>query len=58
MVSSSAGVIHYERVGAGPPVLLLHGIGSNCRSFRQQLADLSDQFTVIAWDAPGYGRSY
>jgi 3-oxoadipate enol-lactonase len=38
-------------------LLLLHGIGSNSRSFRHQLADLSDRFTTIAWDAPGYGRS-
>jgi len=36
---------------------LLHGIGSSSRSFRYQLAGLSDAFTVIAWDAPGYGKS-
>ena len=49
--------IHYERRGSGPCLLLLHGIGSNSRSFRHQLADLSDSYTVVAWDAPGYGRS-
>jgi len=49
--------IHYERRGSGPPLLLLHGIGSNSRSFRHQLADLADGWTVVAWDAPGYGRS-
>jgi pimeloyl-ACP methyl ester carboxylesterase len=38
-------------------LLLLHGIGSNSRAFRHQLADLSDKWTVVAWDAPGYGRS-
>jgi pimeloyl-ACP methyl ester carboxylesterase len=38
-------------------LLLLHGIGSNSRSFRHQLAGLSDAYDVIAWDAPGYGRS-
>jgi pimeloyl-ACP methyl ester carboxylesterase len=37
--------------------LCLHGIGSNSRSFRHQLAELSDAYTVLAWDAPGYGRS-
>jgi 3-oxoadipate enol-lactonase len=36
---------------------MLHGIGSNSRAFRYQLADLSDMFDVIAWDAPGYGQS-
>jgi 3-oxoadipate enol-lactonase len=49
--------IHYERRGSGPLLLLLHGIGSNSRSFRHQLAELSDRWTVVAWDAPGYGRS-
>lgn len=49
--------IHYERRGSGPLLLLLHGIGSNSRSFRHQMAELSDSWTVVAWDAPGYGRS-
>jgi pimeloyl-ACP methyl ester carboxylesterase len=49
--------LHYERAGSGPPLLLLHGIGSNSRSFRHQLSGLCDGFDVIAWDAPGYGRS-
>jgi 3-oxoadipate enol-lactonase len=50
--------IHCERAGSGPEaLLLLHGIGSNSRSFRHQLAGLSDTYAVIAWDAPGYGRS-
>jgi 3-oxoadipate enol-lactonase len=49
--------LHYVLQGQGPPVLLLHGIGSNSRSFRSQLADLSDAWTTIAWDMPGYGGS-
>src|SRR5438045_832978 len=36
---------------------MLHGIGSNSRAFRHQLSGLCDSFDVIAWDAPGYGRS-
>jgi pimeloyl-ACP methyl ester carboxylesterase len=50
-------IIHYETAGQGLPLFLLHGIGSNSRSWRRQLAALSSNFTVIAWDAPGYGRS-
>jgi pimeloyl-ACP methyl ester carboxylesterase len=49
--------IHYETAGDGFPLVLLHGIGSNSRSWRRQLAALSTHFKVIAWDAPGYGRS-
>ena len=48
--------LHYERAGSGPALLLLHGIGSNSRSFRH-LSELADAYDVIAWDAPGYGRS-
>jgi 3-oxoadipate enol-lactonase len=43
--------------GAHHRLLLLHGIGSNSRSFTRQLDGLGDVFDVVAWDAPGYGRS-
>jgi len=50
--------IGYERRGAGPPLVLVHGyVGDGRATWRPQLDDLSDQFTVIAWDAPGVGSS-
>lgn len=49
--------IAYERVGAGPPLVLLHGALDDSRTWTRQLNDLSDEFTVVAWDAPGCGRS-
>lgn len=51
--------LHFVAAGAGdaPLLLLLHGIGSNSRSFRHQVDELSDEFRVVAWDAPGYGQS-
>jgi pimeloyl-ACP methyl ester carboxylesterase len=50
--------IAYERAGAGPPVLLLHGFVGDARAtWGAQLDALSDEFTVIAWDAPGAGAS-
>ena len=49
--------ISFERAGSGPPVVLLHGGLSDHREWRAQLDDLSDAFTVIAWDAPGCGGS-
>jgi pimeloyl-ACP methyl ester carboxylesterase len=50
--------IAYERVGSGPPLVLLHGfVGDGDATWRHQLDDLSDEFTVVAWDAPGAGRS-
>lgn len=50
--------IAYERVGLGPPLVLLHGyVGDGPTTWRPQLDALGDEFTVIAWDAPGAGRS-
>ncbi|MFA0821461.1 MAG: alpha/beta fold hydrolase [Methanomethylovorans sp.] len=37
--------------------MLLHGGLSDSRMWRRQLDELSDEFTVVAWDAPGCGRS-
>lgn len=48
----------YERAGDGPPLVLLHGyVGDGRSTFSGQLDELSDEFTVVAWDAPGAGRS-
>jgi len=50
--------IDYEREGIGPPLVLLHGgFGFDSRSWRRQIDALSDEYTVVAWDAPGCGRS-
>lgn len=49
--------IHYEIEGKGAPLIILHGMGNNSQSWKKQLQGLSKQFTVIAWDAPGYGES-
>lgn len=50
--------IGYERVGGGPPLLLLHGyVGDGPTTWAAQLDALSDEFTVVAWDAPGAGAS-
>jgi len=47
----------YLEGGEGPALVLLHGIGSAARSWRLQIAGLSDRWHAVAWDAPGYGRS-
>jgi pimeloyl-ACP methyl ester carboxylesterase len=49
--------IAFERVGEGPPLVLLHGILADSRHWSRQLDALSADFTVVAWDAPGCGRS-
>ena len=49
--------IAYEQAGEGPLLVLVHGYVGDSRGWRPQIDDLSDEFTVVAWDAPGYGRS-
>jgi pimeloyl-ACP methyl ester carboxylesterase len=50
--------IAYERAGDGPPLVLLHGyVGNGPTTWRRQFEALSDDLTVVAWDAPGAGRS-
>ena len=49
--------IAYERVGTGPPLVFVHGAACDGRIWQPQLADLADEFTVVAWDEPGAGRS-
>lgn len=40
-----------------PPLVLLHGIGSDAASWASMIAALDPAIEVIAWDAPGYGGS-
>jgi pimeloyl-ACP methyl ester carboxylesterase len=49
--------IAYTRVGNGPPVVFVHGAAEDSRVWQPQLAALADEFTVVAWDEPGAGRS-
>lgn len=49
--------VAYQRVGSGPPLVLVHGAAMDARSWRPQLDGLADELTVVAWDEPGVGRS-
>jgi pimeloyl-ACP methyl ester carboxylesterase len=49
--------IAYVRAGEGPPLVLAHGAAVDSRMWRPQLVALADEFSVVAWDEPGAGRS-
>jgi pimeloyl-ACP methyl ester carboxylesterase len=49
--------IAYDRLGSGPPLVLLHGILGDSRAWSRQLDALADEFTVVALDLPGCGQS-
>jgi haloacetate dehalogenase len=44
--------------GMGPPLLLLHGYPQTHVMWRVAASLLTDRFTVVAADLPGYGRSF
>jgi pimeloyl-ACP methyl ester carboxylesterase len=49
--------IKYQKRGKGTALILLHGLMQDSRIWKTQVDSLSEHFTVIAWDAPGAGRS-
>ena len=49
--------IAYRDAGQSTAVVLLHRFLCDSRCWRRQLAGVSDQFRVVAWDAPGAGSS-
>lgn len=49
--------VTYHRVGEGPAVLLIHGITSSSRTWRDVMPGLAEHYTVIAPDLLGHGRS-
>jgi len=46
---------HVQRMGAGPPLLLIHGTGAATHSWRDLAPILARQFSVVALDLPGHG---
>jgi magnesium chelatase accessory protein len=46
---------HVQRLGAGPPLLLLHGAGGATHSWRGLAPLLAQRFEVLAMDLPGQG---
>jgi pimeloyl-ACP methyl ester carboxylesterase len=49
--------VAFRRRGLGPALVLLHGAVSDSRVWRVELETFADEFTVVAWDAPGCGAS-
>lgn len=48
---------YYEIRGEGEPLLLIPGLGGNCRSWDPALPELARHFTLILFDNRGMGRS-
>jgi pimeloyl-ACP methyl ester carboxylesterase len=51
------GSIAYTRAGAGPALLLIHGLGGHRQTWNHVVDTLARTHTVIAPDLPGHGES-
>ena len=49
--------INYVVEGAGPPVMLVHGVGADLRSWDAIAARLAPRFRVLRLDLRGHGKS-
>jgi pimeloyl-ACP methyl ester carboxylesterase len=57
VIVAGAGRLAYREVGAGPPLILIHGSPSDGRSWSRLVPRLAEYYRVIAPDLPGYGGS-
>jgi magnesium chelatase accessory protein len=48
---------HVQVMGAGPPLLLIHGTGASTHSWRDVAPFLAQRFSVVMVDLPGQGFS-
>ena len=49
--------VAWDRLGDGPPLVLLHGTPWSSELWRSIAHALSRTHTVYLWDMPGYGQS-
>lgn len=49
--------IYYKTIGAGKPVILLHGFGEDGTVWERQITALQNNFRLIIPDIPGSGKS-
>ncbi len=49
--------IYHEKMGNGPPLILIHGLGGSRRWWRKNIPQLADYFTIYTVDLVGFGKS-
>jgi pimeloyl-ACP methyl ester carboxylesterase len=54
---SSNGRVHFETIGSGPVLVLLHGFLENLEMWQEMLPTLSKSYQVVQIDLCGHGKS-
>lgn len=49
--------IRYNITGAGPKLVLIHGIGANLNTWNDLCLQLKNDFKILSFDLPGFGES-
>lgn len=57
IISRQGATLSYSRVGRGPAVLLIQGVGVIGEGWRPQIDGLAADFSVVSFDNRGIGRS-
>ena len=56
-VETRSGTMYFEKHGSGFPVVLLHPLGMSTWVWKDVIPELSNSFTVYAFDMLGHGKS-
>ena len=57
VVNTNSGRAAFIGAGSGPPLILLHGLGTSSETWGPTMRALVDHFTVLAPDLAGHGQS-
>ena len=50
--------VNFVRLGSGPPLVLIHGLGHRWQAWEPVIDELSALHDVVALDLPGFGESH
>lgn len=56
-IVTQQGIMHYEVVGSGPPVILIHGWTQAWNTWRTTIETFDNQYRIYAPDLWGFGQS-
>ena len=57
LIETNSGRVAFIEAGSGPPLILLHGLGTSSETWGPTIRALLDRFTVNAPDLAGHGQS-